>query len=127
MARGAEEVEPRVARLAQLGPEAGIHLVLASTRPSMDVLTGPIQAGIRARAAFAVAGEAESRAVLGRPGAESLEGRGDMLYLAPGASGPRRLRGACASDGEIERLVAFWSDGGRRGPPPAPWRAMTDP
>jgi S-DNA-T family DNA segregation ATPase FtsK/SpoIIIE len=103
-----EEVEQTLVRLAQMARAVGIHLVVATQRPSTDVVTGLIKANFPARIAFAVATSVDSRVVLDGGGAESLLGRGDMLFQAPDAPKPVRLQGCFVSDLEIERVVSFW-------------------
>jgi S-DNA-T family DNA segregation ATPase FtsK/SpoIIIE len=103
-----EEVEDAICRLAQLARAAGIHLVIATQRPSVDVVTGLIKANFPARIAFAMTSQVDSRTIIDRAGAEKLLGRGDMLYMPPDAPSPVRLQGAFLSDQEIERLVQFW-------------------
>ncbi len=103
-----EEAEFHLCRLAQMARATGIHLIVATQRPSVDVITGLIKANFPARIAFAVATQVDSRVILDQPGAETLLGRGDMLYLASDASIPRRVQGCYVSDKELERLITFW-------------------
>ncbi len=103
-----DEVERAIVRLAQMARATGIHLVVATQRPSVDVVTGLIKANFPARIAFAVASQVDSRVILDTPGAEQLLGRGDMLFMPPDSSKLARLQGVYVSDREIQRLVGFW-------------------
>jgi S-DNA-T family DNA segregation ATPase FtsK/SpoIIIE len=103
-----DETERTITRLAQLARATGIHLVIATQRPSTDVVTGLIKANFPARVAFAVASGVDSRVILDQPGAERLLGRGDMLFQAPDAPSPVRLQGVFVSDNEILRLARYW-------------------
>jgi S-DNA-T family DNA segregation ATPase FtsK/SpoIIIE len=103
-----DETERTITRLAQLARATGIHLVIATQRPSVDVVTGLIKANFPARIAFAVASNVDSRVILDQPGAETLLGRGDMLFQAPDSPAAVRLQGVFLSDTEILRLVAYW-------------------
>lgn len=103
-----DETERAITRLAQLARATGIHLIIATQRPSVDVVTGLIKANFPARIAFAVASSVDSRVILDQPGAERLLGRGDMLFQAPDAPAPVRLQGVYVSDIEIQRLVDYW-------------------
>lgn len=103
-----DETEHLITRLAQMARATGIHLVVATQRPSTDVVTGLIKANFPARIAFAVASGVDSRVILDSVGAEDLIGRGDMLYQAPEAAAPVRIQGCFVSDREMERIVEFW-------------------
>ncbi|MCE7945947.1 MAG: DNA translocase FtsK [Chloroflexi bacterium CFX4] len=103
-----EEVERTITRLAQMARAVGIHLVIATQRPSTDIITGLIKANFPARISFAVTSGIDSRVVLDSVGAETLMGRGDMLYVAPDAAVPRRVQGCFVSDDEIEAVMDYW-------------------
>jgi DNA segregation ATPase FtsK/SpoIIIE, S-DNA-T family len=103
-----DDVETVLCRIAQMGRAAGIHLIIATQRPSVDVLTGLIKANVPARIAFAVTSLTDSRVVLDMPGAERLLGRGDMLFLPPDAAKPVRIQGAFIEDGDVQFIVDHW-------------------
>jgi S-DNA-T family DNA segregation ATPase FtsK/SpoIIIE len=109
-----KKVEELIARIAQKARAAGIHLILATQRPSVDVITGLIKANVPTRIAFQVSSKIDSRTILDQGGAEQLLGHGDMLYLPPGSGIPNRVHGAFCSDEEVHRVVADWK---RRGEP----------
>ncbi|MEO8612462.1 MAG: DNA translocase FtsK [Chloroflexota bacterium] len=103
-----DETERVITRIAALARATGIHLVIATQRPSVDVVTGLIKANFPARIAFAVAGGVDSRVILDQPGAEKLLGRGDMLYMSGDSPAPLRLQGVYVSDTEINNIVRYW-------------------
>ena len=103
-----DQVEPSICRLAQMARATGIHLVIATQRPSVDVVTGLIKANFPARLAFAVTSQIDSRVILDVPGADKLLGKGDGLYMAPDSPKLARIQGCWVSDQELVRLVAFW-------------------
>lgn len=133
MVAAPEEMEESICRIAQMARATGIHLVIATQRPSVDVVTGLIKANFPARISFATASQVDSRVILDMGGAEKLLGRGDMLYLASDSSHPVRLRGCFVSEREIERLVRYWREasvtrgtgieGGISNPPEPIWSA----
>jgi S-DNA-T family DNA segregation ATPase FtsK/SpoIIIE len=105
--------EQLIARIAQKARAAGIHMLLATQRPSVDVITGLIKANISSRVAFQVASKMDSRVILDQGGAEQLLGKGDMLYLAPGTSIPQRVHGAFVGDDEVKRVADDWRQRGK--------------
>jgi S-DNA-T family DNA segregation ATPase FtsK/SpoIIIE len=111
-----DEIETYICRLAQMARATGIHLIIATQRPSVDVITGLIKANFPSRIAFAVTSQTDSRVILDTPGAERLLGRGDMLYMAADAAKLIRIQGTFVADREVEQLVDFW----RRAQPPEP-------
>ena len=131
-----DDVERYICRLAQMSRATGIHLIIATQRPSVDVVTGLIKANFPARIAFAVTSQIDSRVILDTPGAEALLGRGDMLFMRPDSSKLERLQGCFVSDGELEKLVRYWkgvrvTEGGAAeaelAPPPGGLPAMPPP
>ena len=110
MMAGFDEVEHILCRLAQLARATGIHLIVATQRPSVDVVTGLIKANFPTRISFAVTSQVDSRTILDIGGAEKLLGKGDMLYMPTEAAKPKRLQGCFVSDAETERLVYFWGN-----------------
>jgi DNA segregation ATPase FtsK/SpoIIIE, S-DNA-T family len=108
MMLAADDTEKMITRLAALARATGIHLVIATQRPSVDVVTGLIKANFPARVAFAVAGGVDSRVILDQPGAEKLLGRGDMLFMSGDAPAPARLQGVFVTDTEIANITRFW-------------------
>ena len=121
-----DETERSLTRIAQMARATGIHLVVATQRPSTDVVTGLIKANFPARVSFAVASNVDSRVILDTPGAESLMGQGDMLFLAPDAAAPRRIQGCYISDEELEALIQFWQQQAGATPARAPWDALAE-
>jgi S-DNA-T family DNA segregation ATPase FtsK/SpoIIIE len=107
-----KKIEELIARLAQKARAAGIHLIVATQRPSVDVITGLIKANIPARIAFQVSSRVDSRTILDQMGAEQLLGHGDMLYLPPGSALPERIHGAFVGDSEVHAIVKYLSQFG---------------
>lgn len=127
-----EEIERQLVRLAQMARATGIHLVLATQRPSTDVVTGLIKANFPSRIAFAVTSQVDSRVVLDAPGAEKLLGQGDMLFMRPDKAKIQRVQGSYVNDAEIARVVDWWQERGRLESPDgpaanvAPWIGLLD-
>jgi len=119
-----DEVEHALCRLAQLARATGIHLIVATQRPSVDVVTGLIKANFPTRMSFALTSQVDSRTIIDSAGAEKLLGRGDMLYMPQDASKPKRLQGTMVGDGEIERLVTFWANQRRQEAQPVKFEEM---
>jgi S-DNA-T family DNA segregation ATPase FtsK/SpoIIIE len=126
MMSAAEQTEPALVRLAQLARATGIHLVIATQRPSTDVVTGLIKANFPARLAFSVASGIDSRVILDTGGAESLLGDGDMLFLKPDAAGPMRAQGVFVSDTELDAVVRYWQKQYGETESEPPWDEMLE-
>jgi len=122
-----EAVEQLLCRVAQMGRATGIHLVVATQRPSTDVVTGLIKANFPARISFATASQVDSRVILDMQGAETLLGDGDMLYLAPDAGHPQRVQGCFVSPEELDRITAFWRREIGAVDEQSPWKRMMPP
>lgn len=120
------DVERTLCRLAQMARATGIHLVVATQRPSTDVITGLIKANFPSRMSFSVASNTDSRVILDSTGAEQLLGKGDMLFLPPDAPSPERIQGVFVNDREVESIVEFWQDNMPEDyePMPAPWESL---
>ncbi len=121
-----EETERTLTRIAQMARATGIHLVVATQRPSTDVVTGLIKANFPARVSFATTSNVDSRVIIDMPGAESLLGRGDMLFMPPDASAPLRVQGCFISDSELEALIHFWQKSAGATPAQPPWQASVE-
>jgi DNA segregation ATPase FtsK/SpoIIIE, S-DNA-T family len=121
-----EETEQTLTRIAQMARATGIHLVVATQRPSTDVVTGLIKANFPARLSFATASSTDSRVILDTPGAEALLGRGDMLFLPPDASAPLRVQGCFLADEELEAIIEYWQEEAGEMPTVAPWTVMAE-
>lgn len=121
-----EETEQTLTRIAQMARATGIHLVVATQRPSTDVVTGLIKANFPARLSFATASSTDSRVILDTPGAEALLGRGDMLFLPPDASAPLRVQGCFLADEELEAIIGYWQQEAGKMPDVAPWTVMAE-
>jgi S-DNA-T family DNA segregation ATPase FtsK/SpoIIIE len=122
-----DEVERTICRIAQMARATGIHLVVATQRPSTDVVTGLIKANFPARISFATVSQIDSRVILDMPGAETLMGKGDMLYLAADAGYPVRVQGCYVSEEEVDRVVEFWRTQAGPMPQEAPWEKLMRP
>ena len=121
-----DQTEHSLVRLAQLARATGIHLVVATQRPSTDVVTGLIKANFPARLSFTVASSVDSRVILDTGGAETLLGRGDMLYQDPEAGSPMRAQGVMVTDQEVERVVSFWQQTWKEEETEAPWEELVE-
>ncbi|MEZ4867091.1 MAG: DNA translocase FtsK [Caldilineaceae bacterium] len=129
MMTAADDIERQICRLAQMARATGIHLILATQRPSTDVVTGLIKANFPTRVAFAVTSQIDSRVILDSPGAERLLGRGDMLLMRPDLAKLQRVQGCLVTDPEINAVVNFWqerSDSEDEGAKPPPWAGLLD-
>ncbi len=120
------ELERALCRLAQMARATGIHLIVATQRPSTDVLTGLIKANFPARTSFAVASGTDSRVIIDTMGAESLLGKGDMLFLGADASSPKRIQGCLVEDSEVEKIVDFWQNNWPKKRSIAPWDGLIE-
>jgi len=119
-----DQTEHNLVRLAQMARATGIHLIVATQRPSTDVVTGLIKANFPARLAFAVASGVDSRVILDTTGAENLLGRGDMLFLNPESGSPIRAQGVMITDMEIERIIAHWKKNADDADVTSPWEKL---
>ena len=129
MMTAAEDIERQICRLAQMARATGIHLILATQRPSTDVITGLIKANFPSRIAFAVTSQIDSRVILDAPGAERLLGRGDLLLMRPDVGKLQRIQGCFVADEEISQIVQFWKGvaGSEPRPVVTPWAGLLDP
>ena len=121
-----DETERLLTRIAQMARATGIHLVVATQRPSTDVVTGLIKANFPARLSFATASNVDSRVILDTPGADSLLGQGDMLFLPPDASSPRRIQGCFIAEEELKAVIEFWQLKAGEPDTEAPWDVAAD-
>ncbi len=119
-----DQTEPAIVRLAQMARATGIHLVVATQRPSTDVVTGVIKANFPTRVSFTVASSVDSRVIIDTNGAETLMGRGDMLFLSPELGAPIRCQGVMVTDHEIERVVSFWKKANPEEQESSPWEDL---
>lgn len=126
MINAPEQTEHSLIRLAQMARATGMHLVVATQRPSTDVVTGLIKANFPARISFAMASAVDSRVILDANGAETLLGKGDMLLLDPARSGLQRLQGVIVSDGEIEKIIEYWQSAVHEEDGAPPWEGLVD-
>jgi len=125
MMSSAEQTEQCLVRLAQMARAIGIHLIVATQRPSTDVVTGLIKANFSARISFSVASSIDSRVILDVNGAETLMGKGDMLFLAPDVGAPQRAQGVFVTDQEIDNIIGYWQKvQGQSGSDEAPWESL---
>jgi S-DNA-T family DNA segregation ATPase FtsK/SpoIIIE len=126
MMSAAEQTEATIVRLAQMARATGIHLVIATQRPSTDVVTGLIKANFPARISFAVASGVDSRVIIDMTGAETLLGKGDMLFVNPEEGTPIRAQGVYVTDKEIENLISYWQQGWSEDEVKSPWEVMME-
>jgi len=126
MINAPEQTEHSLIRLAQMSRATGMHLVVATQRPSTDVVTGLIKANFPARISFAMASAVDSRVILDANGAETLLGKGDMLFLDPARSGLQRLQGIIVSDGEIEKIIDHWQSVVHENDGMPPWEGLVE-
>jgi len=125
MLSSADQTEHSLVRLAQMARAVGMHLIVATQRPSVDVVTGLIKANFPARIAFTVASSIDSRVILDMNGAETLMGKGDMLFLAPDIGAPQRAQGVIVTDHEIDQIIDFWRQSETTiVDEPAPWEGL---